>query len=338
VAFLNGKMDLAQTEAVADIIHCQSEAALRMANGQLAGFLGEEINDIWEHLVRILAHLEAAIDFPEEEPPSLDCGNAVKNLDALLGRISSLESTSRYRPVLEFGVRTVIIGPPNVGKSSLLNGLLGQDRALVSPIAGTTRDFLEESIPVGGWNLRIADTAGLHSAVDDLEQLGMRRSREKLAAADFVLLVFDGSRVIPNLDHFDWGVLRRKRGLVLLNKRDLPSFGGEAHVPLSWEKIPISALDPKDIAELKNCICRGLEANQIVPDDLPCVVNLRQAECLRGAIQGMERARRLLRGEFSLELAATELTLALKFLEKITGRDTTEDVLSQIFSQFCIGK
>jgi tRNA modification GTPase len=339
VAFLNGKMDLVQVEAVADVIHCQSEAALRMANNQLAGFLGKEINDIWERLVRILVHLEAAIDFPEEEPLPSDGWSLAENLDVLLERLSSLESTARYRSVMECGVRTVIIGPPNVGKSSLLNGLLGQERALVSPIAGTTRDFLEESIPLGHWNLRVVDTAGLHSTADALEQLGMRRSGEKLEAADFVLLVLDGSRAIPNLDHFDWKVLGEKKGLVLLNKRDLPTFADEAHAPLPWKRIPISALDPKDIGELKACICQELEANRIVADDLPCAVNLRQGECLRGAILGIEGARLLLRqNEMSLELVSAELIFALKSLGKILGRDATEDILSQIFEQFCIGK
>jgi tRNA modification GTPase len=241
--------------------------------------------------------------------------------------------------VVEFGVRTVIIGPPNVGKSSLLNGFLGQERALVSPIAGTTRDFLEEPISVGRWNLRIVDTAGLHATADALEQLGMRRSVEKLEIADFVLLVLDSSREIPKLDHFDWKVLGQKKGLILLNKRDLPTFADEVRVPLSWEKISISALNPKDIADLKNRICQELEVNRIAPDDLPCVVNLRQSECLRTAIQGLERARLLLRqNEMVLELIAAELTTALKSLGKILGRDATEDILSQIFDQFCIGK
>jgi tRNA modification GTPase len=337
-AFLNGKMNLAQAEAVADMIHCQSEAALRIARDQLSGSLGREIDAIWEQLVQILAHLEATLDFPEEGPFSSDKNRMLADLDTLRSRLFQLESTARYRPILEFGVRTVIIGPPNVGKSSLLNGLLGQERALVSPIAGTTRDFLEESITVGRWSLRIVDTAGLRATADDLEQLGMRRSREKLETADFVLLVFDGSRAMPSLDPSDWGILGKKRGLILLNKRDLPPFADKTHMPLPWEKISISALDPKDIMELKDRICRELETHRIVLDDLPCVVNLRQGECLREAIRGMETARQLFQEEAALELAATELTLALRFLEKITGRDAREDVLSQIFSQFCIGK
>ncbi|MDR0727660.1 MAG: tRNA uridine-5-carboxymethylaminomethyl(34) synthesis GTPase MnmE [Puniceicoccales bacterium] len=336
-AFLNGKMELVQAEAVADLIHCQSEAALRVAQNQLAGSIGREIDDIWKELVRILANLEATLDFPEEELP-LEEYRMVENLDALRNRISQLESTARYRSIVEFGVRTVIIGPPNVGKSSLLNGLLGRERALVSPIAGTTRDFLEESIAVGSWNLRIADTAGLHSAVDDLEQLGMRRSREKLKVADFVLLVFDGSQPIPNLDHFDWKILGQKKGLILLNKRDLPTLADGVHVPLPWERVPISAQNPRDIAELKDRICLELESSRIVPDDLPCVVNVRQGECLRGAIHGMETALGLFQKKSPIELVATELNLTLKSLGKITGRDATEDVLNQIFGQFCIGK
>jgi tRNA modification GTPase len=339
VSFLNGKIDLVQAEAVADVIHCQSEAALRIAHNQLAGFLGREVDDIFGSLVQVLAHLEAALDFPEETPFSLAGCHAQANLDALLGRLFSLESTGRYRSVSEMGVRTVIVGPPNAGKSSLLNGLLGQERALVSPIPGTTRDFLEESITVGNWNLRIVDTAGLRSAADGLEQQGMRRSREKLEAADFVLLVFDCSQALPNLDHSDWEVLGEKKGLILLNKRDLSVLADGADVPLPWKRVPISAINPKDTAELRNYICQELETNRIVRDDLPCVVNLRQGECLRGAINGVKMARQLLlQKEPALELVSAELNLALKFLGEFLGRDTTEDILDQIFDRFCIGK
>jgi tRNA modification GTPase len=337
-AFLNGKMDLAQAEAVADLIHCQSEAALRTAQNQLAGGIGRAIEDICGQLVRILAHLEVTLDFPEEEPFPIDATEIMANLDAIGNQLNKLEATIRYRPILEFGVQTVIIGPPNVGKSSLLNGLLSRERALVSSIAGTTRDFLEESISIGTWNLRIVDTAGLHHATDDLEQLGMRRSREKLEAADFVLLVLDGSRAIPSLNHFDWAILGQKKGLVLLNKRDLPTLADGTHVPLPWERISVSAINSSDMAKLKNRICQELEANRIVPNDLPCVVNMRQSGCLRGAIRGTEAARKLLQKEQAMDLAAAELNFALKFLGKITGRDTSEDVLSQIFDQFCIGK
>ncbi|MDR1456773.1 MAG: tRNA uridine-5-carboxymethylaminomethyl(34) synthesis GTPase MnmE [Puniceicoccales bacterium] len=337
-AFFNGKMDLVQAEAVADVIHSQSESALRIANGQLTGSLGVEIAGIWEQLVRIMAQLEVAIDFSEDEPFALDEYRIMDELGAPLDRLSQLESTARYRPILQLGVRTVIIGPPNVGKSSLLNGLLGQERALVSPIAGTTRDFLEESISVGKWNLRIVDTAGLHSTANDLEQLGMRRSREKLEIADFVLLVFDGSQALPNLDHFDWETFEQKKGLILLNKRDIFTLPDWPHMPLPWEIIPISALNPKDITGLKNRICQELEAKRIVPDDLPCVVNLRQSACLREAIHGIEMAQILLQKKIIPELVAAELNLVLKSLEKILGRNANEDILNQIFSQFCIGK
>jgi tRNA modification GTPase len=338
-AFVNGKMDLSQAEAVGDTIHAQSEAALRVAQNQLAGVLGRKINGVMDALFAVAAQWESRIDFPEEDLPDGGDDSTIAALEDAQATLGYLESTARYRPLLDCGIGTVLIGPPNGGKSSILNGLIGKERALVSHIPGTTRDFLEEFISVDNWCLRIIDTAGIRQSKDMLERLGMRRSLEKLRFADFVLLIFDGSVPLENLDDSLGEILMEKNGLIVLNKRDLPRAIDDGMLPgIPWPKVSVSALDCGDMAALRQQIIDTLKSNQIVPDGAPCVVNARHRECLLDAIGELNAAKSLVKEGASPEFVAAKINYALHGLARITGRETTETILDQIFNKFCIGK
>jgi tRNA modification GTPase len=332
-------MDLSQVEAVGDAIHAQSEAALRVAQNQLSGVLGRKIHGAMDELFAIAAELEARIDFSDEELGEQDSGKMQESLTIIRKNLEYLESTARYRTLLDCGISTVLVGPPNGGKSSILNGLLGKERALVSHIAGTTRDFLEEFIVVGNWCLRIIDTAGIRKSHDALEQLGIRRSIEKLRSADFVLLIFDISAPIEPLDDSLAEILQGKNGLIIFNKKDLEKIANSKMLPpLPWPVVEISAVNCDDMSALRQKIIQTLKSDQIVPDDMPCVVNGRHRECLLEAVGELQSAENLLAGHTSPEFIAAKIHYALHALARITGRETTEAVLDQVFSRFCIGK
>ncbi|MDR3316999.1 MAG: tRNA uridine-5-carboxymethylaminomethyl(34) synthesis GTPase MnmE [Puniceicoccales bacterium] len=338
-AFLNGKLDLAQAEAVADLIHARSEAALAFARQQLDGSLGRELSPQVSILVDLLATVEAHIDFSEEEPtaPVL---TLQRNLDPVRRTLEKLLGTLRHRHHVEKGVAVAFMGAPNAGKSTLWNGFLGRERALVSPIAGTTRDFLEEEIFLGPWNLRIIDTAGLRETDDELEALSMERSREKIIGADLLLWVIDGSgpldRALSSREEW-WS--HRSSGILILSKRDLPATIGRDHPflrEIGWPTVEISARRPEDIESLKCFLIKYLTEKDLIPNEEQVLVNQRQAEHLREAVAALAVAETL-----SLEkgeLVAAELRRALDALATITGEKIDGVILDRIFGKFCIGK
>jgi tRNA modification GTPase len=329
-AYLNGKLDLTQAEAVMDLIGAQSDIALRAAANQLEGRLGLRIRELQKQLLDLLAHLEAYIDFPEDDI-SPDTGAVfLERMRSVAHELEALLATARQGRVLRAGVRTVLSGAPNVGKSSLLNRLLGFERAIVSSIPGTTRDTLEESVMVRGWPLRLVDTAGLRDQADALELEGIQRARKQLEQADLVLEVFD-STTVPGQ------VLAAKRDnvVVVLNKADLPEHPAWKDV----EAVRLSCLSGEGLNRLEDAIELKLSEGLGVHDAANDVaINARHQDCLRRSLTFLQAAEAALHAGTPPEFVAEELRAALNSAGEVVGQKDTEDLLGQIFSTFCIGK
>ena len=330
-AFLHGKMDLTQAEAVIDLIRAQTDLALRSAAEQLEGRLGERITQLREELIALLAHLEAYIDFPEEDIEP-EVGTAfLARLDRIRTRIEALLATADQGRIFREGVRVVIYGATNAGKSSLLNRLLGFSRAIVNEAPGTTRDTIEEMVNLRGIALRLTDTAGLRSGSQDaVETEGIARTERSLAHADLLLHVIDASAARPA--HFESGRNGRSE-LLLLNKSDLP-----AHP--DWkdcEALRISCTTENGLAGLEEAILSKVSEQRW---DVPSAVaiNARHRDCLRRALLACDRAREALVQNLAPELVAVDLRGALGAVGEVIGHADMEQILDALFATFCIGK
>lgn len=338
-AFLNGQLDLSQAEAVMDLVHARSTRALAAANRQLRGSLGQLLGELTDTLLQALAQTEAYIDFPEEDLPPEDRARVQGLLDNVLRGTSRLLATRRYGQLLREGIQTVIIGEPNAGKSSLLNALLGRDRALVSDQPGTTRDYLEEGIIVGPHHLRLIDTAGLNPQPGEIEELGIHKTHERAAHADLVLLVLDATRPAPPLPADMAARLGPHNCLVILNKIDLCGPAGPTpEIPTGLPSLPASALTGSGIETLEARIVEIADA--LNPDATAdqIAINARHADALRRALADLNAGRQKLAEEGPVELLASDLRGALDALGEIGGRIDNEAMLDRLFSTFCIGK
>ena len=328
-AFLNGKMDLTQAEAVMDLIRAQTELALRAANEQLAGSLGSEVTEIRELLLTTLAHVEAYIDFPDEEIDP-DTGKSLRGrMAALENRLERLLATADHGRVLRHGLRTVIYGAPNVGKSSLLNLLLGYERAIVSDLPGTTRDTIEEVINIRGIPVRLIDTAGARESGDLLESEGIRRTREQVSQADLVIQVVDGSKPPAELESFEVG-----KSVLLLNKSDL-GIHPQWH---EFDGVPFSCKEKRGLDALNQAIWERVMGEKVQLADVRVAINARHQSCLQTARKFLTAGRTSLEEGKSPEFISIELRGALDAVGEVVGKLDTEDLLGKIFSEFCIGK
>lgn len=337
-AFLNGKMDLSQAEAVNDLIRSCSDKALQAAQHQLSGGLGKKIKALIDHLLQLSAELEAYLDFPEEGLPVEKTDGPVGRLKTLITELEQLEGTHHYHGLLYDGLKTVIVGPPNAGKSSLLNALMGQERAIVSPQPGTTRDFISERIVMGPYCLRIIDTAGLHAAASEIEQLGIQKTLGNIQKADFYLFVLDSTQPLPKLARTVKDAFLPHKTLVLENKIDCVQTRSCAAFLPECPHFRLSLLSGSYLEPLRHTLIQLLEKEQIVPEETALVVNARHATALRTALKHLQLAvSNLQQGLFS-ELVALELRETLHALETIMGRVDHEAILDKLFATFCIGK
>jgi tRNA modification GTPase len=341
-AFLNGKIDLSQAEAVMDLISARSERALAAAHRQLRGSLGRHLAPLLEELVAAIATVEAYIDFPEEDLPA-------ENREALRNAMGSVRTgarqllaTRRYGDLLRDGIRTVIVGEANAGKSSLLNRLVGKERAIVSPEPGTTRDFIEERAVVGAHCLRFIDTAGLNPAPGPVERLGIAKTLECVGEADIVILVLDATRPTPPVDPRIAERLGAERTIVALNKIDLlpgPGVtGAVANVPPGLASVPVSALSGAGIDAIKGELVRMADGFQPGRDEDAVAINARHARALAAADDCLGQALEKLAVNSPAELLASDMRGALDALGEISGKIDNERVLDRLFSAFCIGK
>lgn len=336
-AFLNGRIDLTQAEAIADFIRARSDRALAAARRQLDGSVSLQVQQLSEHLITLTAQLEAYIDFPEEDLPTEDPQGPLNSLKQLVDRLNQLIATRSYSSLLHDGVKCVIVGEPNVGKSSLLNALLGENRAIVSAEPGTTRDYLEDRLLVGPYLLRVVDTAGLHATVSPIEREGISRSLQQLQAADLILVVLDATRSSPTLTAFLPEHLPADRVIVVTNKIDLAA-ASPTHLFPEAPRVAVSALYGTGLDALRDQIIRSIEQAHSVPDADAVIVSARHADALAQVRCACLEACQLLQQQQPAELAATHLHIALDHLGDITGRIDNEQVLDALFHSFCIGK
>lgn len=328
-AFENGRMDLTRAEAVMDVINAGSDLALRAAQNQLHGAIFRKVEAAVDKLISVAAHVEAYIDFPEEDIAPDTTQELVNAVDAVCAELRALLATADEGRLLREGVRTAIIGAPNVGKSSLLNMLLGYERAIVSDTAGTTRDTIEESVSLGGLRLRLIDTAGLHDSADAIERAGMERSRRAGAEADLVLEVADATLPPPHTELPE----STAQHILLLNKCDLPEHP-------AWQGVKalrISCHTGHGHQELADTITERFLHSSGELDTL-AAINTRHRYALQQALDYLAAARTGLLSGVSPELMDIDLRAALDALGSISGRIDTEDILTRVFATFCLGK
>jgi tRNA modification GTPase len=335
-AFLNGRIDLAQAEAVMDIITAKTELSLRAANEQLRGGLSGEIAALRDRLLSVLAAVEAGIDFPEEEIETGAGKPIADEVESVLAGVDSLLSGFTYGRMLRDGFATAIVGKPNVGKSSLLNALLMQDRAIVTEVPGTTRDVLEEYLNIAGVPIRILDTAGIRHSHDIVEQEGVRRSIAAIGSADIVLLVLDGSLPLTNDDRRVLDELEGKQVLAVINKSDLPRKLEQFETP--GVQVSVSCRTGEGLDGLKRAISDVVRQGTIGPREHAWAVNQRHKTALEQTCDSLHKALGTTTAGLSPEFIALDLRGALDGLGLIIGATYTEDILERIFNDFCIGK
>lgn len=337
-AFLNGKMDLTQAEAVADVISARSESALNAAQKLLGGTFGKKISEWNEKITHLLAEIESQIDFSDEEVPDFDKDYFKEKIRSVIVDLKNTENTAKYSAAVHEGINVVIFGLPNAGKSSLLNTLIGEERALVSDEAGTTRDFISENITLGKFRIRILDTAGLRDdASSKLEKAGIERSLECMKKADFFIFVVDSSSAQPLINDAVKSLINPENTLIVFNKSDLaPGFEIEEFLP-EYDRVPVSLLDSGAYEVLKENILKALEKREIVPPGDILIVSARHAEFLSGAGKYLEEAEAMV-DQVPLEFIANNLRSSMNELCEILGRFDNENVLDKVFSSFCIGK
>jgi tRNA modification GTPase len=337
-AFLNGRMDLSQAEAVVDLIQAHSDRALAAANQQLRGALGRRMQEMTSRLLDLLANVEARIDFPEEDLPPEDRSSLLGGIQALLADTGRLLATGHYGEMLRDGVKTVILGEPNTGKSCLLNRLVGYERALVSSEPGTTRDYLEERIALGPYCIRLTDTAGLNVSPAPLEKLGISKTLERAALADLILLVIDASRATPFLPLEILARLTPQNTLVVINKTDLVLNGPYPSAPANLPSLKVSALTGAGFDELVSAIVRHAESFRMDHGEDFIAINARHTYALNQATECLMAALSKFQVEFPLELLASDLRGVLNAFGEISGKIDNEKILDRIFANFCIGK
>lgn len=352
-AFLNGKLDLTQAEAVLDTIQAHSLLSLKLAQEHLQGKLSGTLQGMRDALLKTVAHLEAGMDFVEEDIQFIGGDEIKRQVEFLIGELTRLIDSSGEGRIIREGVRTVIMGQPNVGKSSLLNALLGMDRAIVSHIPGTTRDVLEESILVEGILVRFFDTAGLRESPDELEREGMNRAEQMIALADVVILVLDRGLDINEKDVLNFIKNKEKQYVIALNKSDLPHrfprelvetmvrqhFTKEGKSLSGFDIVEVSARTGQGLPSLKTAIKNMALRNRLESRDSVMVSRLRHTALLKKSREALHQALQILdEGVIAPECLAMELRGALHSLGEIIGVVTSEDILDQVFRDFCIGK
>jgi tRNA modification GTPase len=350
-AFLNGRLDLAQAEAVLDVVRAKTDTSLQAAVGQLAGRLSSEVKSVRVTLVNALAHVEASIDFEEDEIPEAHIGPDLERAGTALAQLlAEADRGIVYRQ----GVRTAIVGRPNVGKSSLLNRLLRASRAIVTDIPGTTRDTLEETLNLQGVPVVLVDTAGILSKTEDpIERLGMERSRAALSHADLALLVVDASQPLTAADRAIGALVGDRPALVVLNKIDLLDVGrdkqgvivdAQGMLPNAQGMLPnaprirISALTGEGLQALEEAIVEAVFSGKARASEAPLVTSPRHQEALQRAQDHVGAALAAHRAGITADLVAIDLAAAINVLGEITGQTASDDLVETIFSSFCVGK
>ena len=336
-AFLHGRIDLTQAEAVLDLINARSGLALSAANEQLEGKLSQRINQLRDETMHVLAHVEAHIDFPDEDIEPDTMNGLIERLEKAKSFIDQLLATANDGQLIRRGIRVAIIGKPNAGKSSLLNQLLGHDRAIVSNIAGTTRDTISEEAQIRGIRVVFIDTAGLQETNDKVEQEGVKRTRTLLNQADLVLYVIDASEPLTEDSQTSLANLRDRKHILVLNKSDLPTALELTKIK-NLKTVSVSSINGDGIESLKETIQNSVWDGEITSEMFEVMVNSRHQEALNRAKISLDTSIKQLKSGVELDLVSVDLRISTNAIGEIVGKTTTENLLDSIFSTFCIGK
>lgn len=340
-AFLNGRIDLLQAESVIDIINAKSDKELKTGVKQLEGFLSNEIAKIKQEILDVMVNIEVAIDYPEYDVDEVTNKQISDMLDSVEKKLKRLESSFDNGKIIKEGIKTAIVGKPNAGKSSLLNAILKEDRAIVTEIEGTTRDTIEEFVTINGIPLKLVDTAGIRKAKDEVEKIGISKSCEIAKEADLIIAIFDSSKDLTDEDMEILNLIKGKKVIILLNKIDLNSKIDENDsrlLAVSQDIIKVSALNNLGIDKLYEKITDLFNLDQINLDNEVLITNLRQKNLITKAIRHIQETKNTMSNNMPLDIVAISIKEILEDLGSITGDEVSEDIIDEIFSKFCLGK
>ena len=340
-AFLNGRIDLVQAESVIDLINAKSEKEAKASINQLEGKLSNNINEIKKKLLDLMADVEASIDYPEYDIEDVTNKEVLVALDNIESNLKRISDSFKNGKVLREGIKTAIVGKPNAGKSSLLNTILNEERAIVSETQGTTRDTIEEFVTIEGITLKLIDTAGIRDTSDEIEKIGVNKSRKLINDAELVIAIFDGTRPLEKDDIEILELIKNKNAIILLNKMDIaPSKldNDESIINSNKKVLKISAKNGDNIEKLYNEIANMYRINDIELDDGEIITNIRHKKQIDEAISSVCKARDTINNNMPVDIIEIYLKQVFSDLGKITGDDITEDIINEIFSKFCLGK
>ena len=340
-AFLNGRIDLSQAESVIDIINAKTDKEAEASFDQLQGRLSKEIEDIRNDLLEIMSDIEASIDYPEYDIEETTNDKAMKALNNIENKLKDLEKTFDSGKLLKEGVKTVIIGKPNAGKSSLLNIILDEDRAIVSDLAGTTRDTIEEFVNIEGVPLKIIDTAGIRDTEDLVEKIGVNKAIKLIDESDLVIAIFDSSKKLEEEDYKILDLIKNKKSIILLNKCDLSQESSETinYISKLNKNVLKTSMKTKDgIKELYKCISDMFNNNEINLNDGIIITNIRHKRQIHKAIESISKTKESINQNMTIDIVAIGIKEILEDLGEITGNNVSEDIINKIFSKFCLGK
>ena len=340
-AFLHGRIDLLQAESVIDVINAKSEREARTSVKQLEGYLSKEIKDIKQEILNVMVNMEVMIDYPEYDVEDVTNVEIEEMLKHVKNRLKKLEESFDNGKIIKEGIKTAIIGKPNAGKSSLLNALLKEDRAIVTEIEGTTRDTIEEFVNINGISLKLIDTAGIREARDVVEKIGIEKSKSIANTADLIIAIFDSSKELTNEDIQILNIARNKKSIIILNKIDIMTKIDETEKEFDEFKgniIKISALNCTGLEKLQEKITEMFNLNKINIDNENIITNLRHKNLISKAIENIEKTENSLKDKMPLDIISICIKDILENLGKITGEFITDEIINEIFSKFCLGK
>lgn len=340
-AFLNGRIDLSQAEAVIDVINSKTEKEMQIAQRQLEGSLSKKIKAMKNEVMDLMADIEASIDYPEYDVEETTNKKISETLNKLESELNKLEASFKNGKILKDGIKTAIVGKPNVGKSSLLNLILGENRAIVSNIEGTTRDTIEEYINIKGIPLKIVDTAGIRNTTNEIEQIGIKKSIDNINNAELIIAVFDDSRAFDKEDEKILDLIKNKKAIILINKVDLNKnlIKEKEEIKKSKNKIiEFSTIEEKGLDELYKTIEEMFKWKEIQNDNSEIITNNRQKQQIILAKKSLENAKNSVFSNMPIDITAICLKEILENLTLITGENISEEIINKIFEKFCLGK
>ena len=340
-AFLNGRIDLLQAESVIDVIHAKSEREAKTGIKQLEGVLSRQIAEIKQNILDVMVNIEVAIDYPEYDVDDVTNQQIIEMLTKVEDKLLKLEKSFDNGKIIKEGIKTAIIGKPNAGKSSLLNAILKEDRAIVTEYEGTTRDTIEEFVTINGIPLKLIDTAGIRQAKDEVEKIGIIKSKEIAKEADLIIAIFDSTKDLSKEDREILKLIQDKKSIIILNKIDLESIlqqDDERLKAASDHIIKMSALNYIGIEELYHEITELFQLNEINLDNEMVITNLRHKNLITKAIKNVKKTKETVTEKMPLDIVAIFIKDILEDLGNITGEIVSEDIINEIFAKFCLGK